>query len=115
MKEDEDWRQVREHLEEYTRAQVLLFKLGLTERSAKIGSSIISSLLVYIALLMGLVFLTVALALFIGELTGHNSIGFLSMGGFCILVFILLKTGRKKYKEKLTNQIINLLHEDDEE
>lgn len=94
------------NLESYIEDKVDLVKLRTAEKAGNIFSRIIVSLALARLGLFAIIFLSFSAAFAIAEATGKNYLGFLSVGGFYILVGGILFLMRDKL---VTVPIINAL------
>lgn len=96
----------------YLGAQRDYYALLAADRAAKVAGATVSY--VVLAVLAGtvLVFLSIAGALWLGRLTGNMALGFLLMGGFYLLVLlVLLFLWRGGMRERFTLDLINTMHD----
>lgn len=99
MKIKEGITEVRRLIDSY----IDLIKLRTHKRGIEIGSRITYGLFTIALIIIGFTFLCVALALFIGELLGSYSLGFLIAGGVPILTIILMQIFKKGTHHFLLN------------
>lgn len=78
-----------------------LSRLMLLEK----GSSIIAGLILTVSMLflglLGVLFLSIALAFFLAEILGSIALGFLAMAGIYFLIILILALLKKNIKNKL--------------
>ena len=79
----------------YIEANLKLFKLSLLERLSKVVSLVISTTLVMLVGTLFLLFLSLAAAVYIGDLLQSRALGFLVMSLFFLLLVIVLWIKRK--------------------
>jgi hypothetical protein len=79
----------------YVEANLKLFKLSLLERLSKVVSLIISTTLVMLVGTLFVLFLSLAAAVFLGDLIHSRALGFLFMALFFLLLVIFLWIKRK--------------------
>jgi uncharacterized membrane protein YqjE len=90
-----------ENLTGYVEARVKLLKLEVREEVARVVTQgLLLAVFMLIAFLM-LVFISIAVALFINQYTAHSYVGFLTVAGLYLLVFILTFSFRKQLHKKL--------------
>jgi hypothetical protein len=75
-----------ERVKEYSIAYVELLKLRAIDFGAEVFSSILPDLIFTLLILVVLLFLNLALALWLGDVTGRLYLGFLLVGGFYLLL-----------------------------
>ena len=74
----------------YTDTSLELAKLKAVEKSSDLISSLIPRLLVLLLILIVIFCLNIALALWLGAVTGHSYYGFLLVAGFYTLLALIL-------------------------
>lgn len=79
----------------YVEANLKLFKLSLLERLSKVVSLIISTTLVMMVGSLFVLFLSLSIAVFIGDLLNSRALGYLVMALFFLLIVIFLWIKRK--------------------
>lgn len=85
---------LKEEFEDYIDKELEYRKMTAAEKVSKLSVSVVSKLLYLYLLLFILLFLSIAAAFFLGEITGSNSLGFIVVSGFylvLLLLFVLLK------------------------
>jgi hypothetical protein len=99
--------ELTDSLKRYATTSYELIKLEATERSSVIGSGIISSILLGIVGIMVALFVSFAAAFYISARLGDTWSGFAIVGGFYLLLLLILAAGRKSLVEKpLRDKII---------
>ncbi|MBS1582210.1 MAG: hypothetical protein JST66_08440 [Bacteroidetes bacterium] len=96
----------------YLGAQRDYYVLLAADRTAKVAGATVSY--VVLAVLAGtvLVFLSIAGALGLGQLMGNTALGFLLMGGFYLLVLlVLIFLWRGGMRERFTLDLLNTMHD----
>jgi hypothetical protein len=88
------------HLKKILLLRYKLFKYRLIEQTAQIGASALNSFFTYLILFIGILFISLAIALVIGEVTGHTYLGFAAIAGLYILVFIIIKASKKQFMKR---------------
>ena len=96
-----------EKAEAYGKTSYRLFKLKAIEKLVDILSTCVSSSLTIAMLLMFIVFISIGVSLWLGELLGKVYYGFFIIGGFyaviaCVLHFFI----HDKFKKFITNVFI---------
>lgn len=84
-----------EYLKIYAKQQIDIVKLDTVAKSAKLGSSIITAFAISIVCMIVILFLTVAGALFLGQILGNHALGFLIVGVIFIIIGVLLFSFKK--------------------
>jgi hypothetical protein len=96
-----------ERAEDYTKTTLKLFKLNAVDKSAELVSSLFSLLVVMMVVVLSIVIISIGGALWIGKLLNNTSYGFFVIGGFYVLVALLLHVFRKQWlKYPISNSII---------
>lgn len=97
--------------EEYGKTNIDLLKLKSTKATANSVSEVLYRVFLLIVISFLLITLSIAAALFIGELLGENYYGFLVVSAFytvvLILVFSMKKSIRKFLKNKTVSSLLN--------
>lgn len=99
----------------YLGAQREYYSLLAADRTAKVAGAMVSYVVTAVLVVTVLVFLSVAAALWLGTLLGSIALGFLVMGGFYLLVLlVLLFVWKGGFKHSFTLNILNAMyHEKD--
>jgi len=92
--------------EEYGKTSLELLKLKSLDKTADVVSTLISRLLLVLVLSFFALILTIAIALWLGELLGKNYYGFLIMALFYGLIGIILFFNHQFIKSRVNNSII---------
>jgi len=105
---------IRTKAKQYLQQRLLLFRLQATEKISKIAATIITTVLLVVIGLFLLGFLSVTVALWIGESLGSNAAGFGIVTGFYLLVFLFVMLVLKKVlQNSFINKLIQLFHKKD--
>ncbi len=97
---------LKEEVSDYIETKIKLIKLKTIDKTGTALSGIITLFVMAILSLFILLFLSMAAAYTVAELSGKNSLGFLTVAGF----YILLCTFIFIFKEKIiTMPVINIL------
>ncbi len=83
-----------------------LFKLELVESLARLYTKVFSIFLMWIIIPVFLLFLLIALALYLGSLWGKMYLGFLAVGGIVLLIGLVILLFRKVL---ITNPLVDAL------
>lgn len=101
-----------EDLRTYANLQFRLMELKVVERASSAGSAAGERLVLALALLFAMLFLSGALGFFLGQRLSSYALGFGLVGAGCLLIFLLLFTFRRRLlREPLRNTIIDNLLE----
>jgi hypothetical protein len=94
----------------YADERVALLKLQVVERTAVLGSGLISSTLIAVAAVLFLLCLTLTTGFFLSEQLGSYYAGFGVVSLFFLLVFICMFLARERFLNTfLRNQIVRVL------
>lgn len=95
-----------EKSEAYLNTNLDLFKLKTINTSADVVSTIVSKIVVFIVIFLIILSLNIGAALWIGELLGKVYYGFFIVGGFYILVALVLQFWPNIIKAPINDSII---------
>jgi Putative Actinobacterial Holin-X, holin superfamily III len=96
-----------EKLREYADTRIDLFKLQSIQKISGLVSTVIASIVLVIFLIAVLLCLTIGLALLIGAWIGEIYLGFFIIGGFYLIIGLVLYSSRGKLiKNPITNKLI---------
>lgn len=94
-----------EKAEAYGKTSYELFRLKTTEKTADVFSTVISRGITILALYVFIIFLSIGISLWIGDLLGKVYYGFLCVAGFyaiiCAVLYFLLHNWIKKVSSDL--------------
>lgn len=97
-----------ENVEKYTATTIELTKLKSILKTSDILSNIAVSLVLLVLAFLAIVFLSIGVAFWLGDLLGSGYTGFLIVAGFYALTGILLYLLRKRLiKGPISNALIN--------
>ncbi len=101
-----------ERAEDYGKTNIELVKLKAIAKSADMVSSMLANIIILFIGAMALVILNIGLALWIGKLLGDSFYGFFAVGGFYVLMTVILFVFRKKWiKYPISNTFIKQMLE----
>ncbi len=81
---------LRESLQKYFETRVSYYGLVAFEKAVRLLTTYIGNGVVMLALLIALIFLSGAAAIFVGNLLGRMELGLLIIGGFYLLMALIL-------------------------
>ena len=81
---------------DYVETRADLFKLKAIKKTAEVGSSIVSQIIVAVVFSSFFIFLNIALGLWLGDLTGRNYLGFFIVSAFYLIVGIIIYSNKQK-------------------
>jgi hypothetical protein len=100
-----------EKIEDYTNTSLKIYKLKAIDRSSEITSSIISYAIIGLCVLIVLVILNIALALWLGKIIGESYLGFLAVAALNMVIgFILYLLRHKFLKRPIVNSLIKKMY-----
>ena len=85
-----------EKTRDYVETRADLFKLKAIKKTAEVGSSIVSQVIIAIVFSSFFIFLNIAIGLLIGDLLGKLYLGFFIVAAFYLIVGILIYSNRHK-------------------
>ena len=93
---------------DYLDTKIELTRLKTIDKSADVlSTAIVMVSMLFIASLF-IVFLSIALALLLGRVTGAYHYGFFIVGGFYAIILLIIYTQREKWiKKPIANSLIN--------
>lgn len=95
--------------EDFSETSLALLKLKFVSKAADISSSLVSRLLVVISVLFFVLFVNIAIALWVGDLLGKNYYGFLFLALLYAIIGTVILLKHTFIKERANNSIITLL------
>lgn len=102
-----------EKAKSYAEINAELIKLKAIDKTADVVSSLLARLIIILGIAMFLLFVNIALSLYLGELLGESYFGFLVVSGIYLVITIIFSVSRHKMiKVPLTNLIITKLLQD---
>lgn len=94
-------------IKSYFEKRFQLIKLDLIGVLANVSASLVTSLLLLILILFMLLMFNFSLAFWIGQLIDNTALGFASVGGIYLILFIVyLLISKEKIELKIKNQIV---------
>ena len=85
-----------EKTKDYVETRADLFKLKAIKKTAEVGSTLVSKVIVAVVFSTFFIFLNIALGLWLGDLIGRNYIGFFIVAAFYLIVGIIVYSNRQK-------------------
>ena len=97
-----------EKAEDYGKTTLELIKMEAIDKSADVVSSLVSRIVICVAVAIFILVISIGCALWIGELLGKSYFGFFVIGGFYGILIVLLVAFRHQWlKYPVSNSIIN--------
>ncbi len=81
---------MKDVIKNYIDKKVQLIKLDIVGIVANIGAEIVSSVIKLICFLLFIIMVNLAAGFFLGEYFGNTGLGFLTVAGFYLLLFIII-------------------------
>ena len=108
MVSTETFKTIIDQSKDYLDTRIEIARLKMVDRSAEVVSSVVVRILMVIIALVSLIFLSIGFAILIGKLLGSYEYGFLSVGGFYAILFIIVYIQRGKWlKTPIVNSLLN--------
>lgn len=105
--------QIYNRVEQYVTTTVELYKLKALQKVAETAASIITSVLLAICGLLFLFFVSLGLAVYLGEVMGRMHYGFMIVAGIYLLVAIIVYAVRATVlKDKVNTYIVRKIFKD---
>lgn len=102
-------------IKNYIEARIDLWKLGIVEKIARVGTYFVSTIIISIIMLIALVFLTQAFVGWYDEAYGSSSVALLISAGFYIILGLLIFLFRKQlFTNRIVKNIAEILFAEDE-
>ncbi len=106
--------EMKDDLSEYVSNRLKLLKLQTYAKTSKTSALLGYGVIIIFSILLTLCMVLTTLAIYLGELLESMSLGFAIVSLFTILIVVVVILTRKSIKNKLTNIIVSLLMDDDE-
>jgi len=103
--------EMRDDVSNYIASTLELGKLEVYEKISLGSSAIAYGLMVA---LFALLFIFIALGLYLGDLLQNTWAGFAIVAAFVLLIMLLMLLTGKPFKQKVTNKVIRFLMENDD-
>jgi hypothetical protein len=87
---------------DYGKTTLELTKLKAVDKVSDVAASVISKLAASVVLLLFILFVSLGLAFWLGEVLGKVYLGFLVVGGFYLLLVLLVQVFLTKWIKKVT-------------
>lgn len=105
--------QIYERVEQYVLTSVELYKLKALQKVAEVATSLITSFLLAIFGLLFLLFVSIGLAVYLGEVMGRIHYGFMIVAGIYLLFSIIVYILRAQVlKDKVNTFIVRKIFKD---
>lgn len=115
--DDANWfNNLKEQLTEYVDLKIEITKLTIYEKSAKVAAVFSSVLVISFLTLFFFLFVFLAAAIWIGDMLGNRSLGFLIVACFYfLLLFVFLMIRKNVIEKRIIDKVIEILTEEEHE
>lgn len=97
---------ILEHAKEYAKASLDLAKLKAVNKGSEVASVAFSYIIVIVTLVMFVMIVNIAIALWLGDLLGKLYYGFFIVAGFYLVVSFIVYIGHKVLIQKPVNNLV---------
>ncbi len=105
--------QIYERVEQYVSTSVELYKLKALQKVAETATSILTSVILAIFGLLFLLFVSIGLAIYLGEVLGKMHYGFMIVSGIYLLFAVIVYALRAQVlKDKVNTYIVRKIFKD---
>jgi uncharacterized membrane protein len=95
QEENNHFEKLTDNLKEYVNTRYDIITLKLTQKVANISSQAIAVILIGMVMSMFLLFINIAIALYLSSLLNNNYAGFFIVAGFYLLITLIFIIGKK--------------------
>lgn len=93
---------------DYLETKIELTRLKTIDKSADVLSTVVVTVSMLIVSFLLILFISLAIALFLGKMLGAYHYGFFIMGGFYAIILLLIYVNREKWiKTPIANELIS--------
>lgn len=115
QEENNPFEKLTDNLKEYANTRYEIITLKVTQKVATIGSQTTAILLIGVLISMFILFINIAVALYLSSILNSQYIGFFIVAGFYFLLALVFIVGRKKLiinplRNLIVKQILNDEH-----
>lgn len=113
MEDQSKIQQIFRHVENYISTSVELYKLKAYQKVAQITTTVLTSVLIGLFCMLFLIFVSIGLALYLGEVMGRMHYGFMIVAGiYLVLSIIVYALSKKVLKDKINTMIVRKIFKD---
>ena len=113
MEDQSKIQQIIQHVEKYVSTTVELYKLKAYQKVAEIATTVITSVLMAFFGILFLIFVSIGLAVYLGEIMGRMHYGFMIVAGiYLLLAVIIYMLSKKVLKDKFNTMIVRKIFKD---
>lgn len=98
------------YIKAYLRKQVEYHKLEAFEKASEAGAAVTSYVTTLTVAYVAIVFLSIALALWLGSVIGSPPLGFVCVAGVYLVVLLLIRLFRKSFRASIQDRLIAFLN-----
>lgn len=100
-----------ERIEDYSNTSLKLYKLKAIDKTSEVASTVVSYVAILCCVMLVVVILNIALALWLGQILGENYYGFFCVAAFNAFIAIVLYGFRHSLiKRPVVNSLIKKMH-----
>lgn len=103
---EEIFSRLREHVSMYAGLRIRLVKLIAIERTTRFVSVLSHGIILMLFAFTAILFLFIALGIYLGEILGSMALGFLIVGGIYLLITLCFVWAREGIRTRLMNVMI---------
>lgn len=108
--------ELKDNLRQYLETRISYFGISAFEKAVKILTAIISRVFVSLLLVIALIFLSAAVAIYLGSILESTELGLLIVGGIYLLLGIVFYAFRKKiFSPIIIRSLVDVFFKDDDE
>lgn len=113
MEDQSKIQQIFHHVENYISTTIELYKLKAYQKVAQIATTVITSVLMGFFGVLFLIFVSIGLAVYLGEVMGRMHYGFMIVAGiYLVLAIIVYALSKKVLKDKFNTMIVRKIFKD---
>ena len=113
MEDQSKIQQIYQHVEQYVATTAELYKLKAFQKVAKVATSVITSVLMAFFGILFLLFVSIGLAVYLGEVMGRMHYGFMIVAGiYLLLAIIIYALSARVLKDKFNTMIVRQIFKD---
>jgi hypothetical protein len=96
-----------EKAEQYAKTTLALYRLKVIDKATDIFASLVTRIVIFLFLTLFFVLMTLGLAFYLGDILGKTYYGFFAVGGFYLLISLVLFMFRKSLESLFNDYLIN--------
>lgn len=91
---------------DYIETRIDLFKLKAVDKSSDIVASVVAGLVVTLFIVFGFIIINIGLCIWLGSLLGQAWYGYFAVGGFYLLIAVLIVLFKNKWIKQPVSDIV---------